>query len=84
MVMKLGTWLIAAILVVAPNAASAQVMLDDTFPENARITFEELHAKLSPFFNDPRSAQYRDMGYMEGSAAGERSSTMRAPCSTLE
>ena len=58
---KVASLVLAIISIGISGPALAQVDLDDSFPSNDDATFEDLHEMLAPHFNDPLSAQYRDM-----------------------
>ncbi len=54
---------IAAILLLPlfPAYASAQVIVDGTFPPGLRIDFSQMHAAVSDGFYDPASTRYRKL-----------------------
>ncbi|HCH72603.1 MAG TPA: hypothetical protein DFK19_12605 [Ochrobactrum sp.] len=50
-----------AVLVFQAGAANAATVLDNTFPKDAPISFEEMHQIVSKDFTDPNSTQYKGL-----------------------
>lgn len=46
-------------------AASGQTILDGEYPSNAPVDFEEMHHAVSSSYDDPRSAQYKELSVVD-------------------